>query len=187
MIRRKSKNICGHWDCNRHIPDNQFLCTEHYEDWDNGLVDQCPKCDRFKDINYQLCLDCYLGRRVAPWKPPVVIPVPKQQYKVEYSDAWIDGYMRRDRFLVYILGLDNGEFYVGHTTDLRKRLSEHREQQTSSTAGRNPKLQYLQSVATQVAAELREAELKRLIESNPDQVRLMIEDFQGHMRELGFQ
>ena len=133
---------------------------------------------------YQLCLDCYFGRPVAQWEPPVEIPAQKQSYKVEYSEAWVDGYMRPDRFFVYILELDDGTLDVGHTADIRKQLAEYREQKTSSTAGRNAKLQYLQIVATQQAAELREAELKRLIESNPSQIRLMFADFHQHMREF---
>ncbi len=185
MLRRKSRNICGHWGCQKRIPDDEFLCAEHYDDWVNGLIDRCPKCGRFKDVSYQLCLDCYFGRPVAQWEPPVEIPAQKQSYKVEYSEAWVDGYMRPDRFFVYILELDDGTLYVAHTTDLRKQLSEYREQKTASTAGRNPRLQYLQIVATKDAAELRETELKRLIASNPEQIGLMIYDFRGHMRDLG--
>ena len=134
---------------------------------------------------YRLCLDCYFGRRVARRKPLTVIPSQKQSYKVEYSDAWVDGYLRPDRFFVYILEFDEGYFYVGHTADLRKQLAEHGVQKTSPTTGRNPQLQYLHIVATKKAAELHEAELKKLIESNPRQIRLMISHFRGRMRELG--
>ena len=186
-MRRKSGNICGYWDCNKRIPDNDFLCTEHHKAWADGLLDQCPKCSRFKDIMYQLCLDCYFGRRVAQWKPLVAIPTQKQAYKVEYSDAWVDGHLRPDRFFVYVLQFDEGYFHVGHTADLRERLAEHGFQKKSPAAGRNPQLQYLQIVATQKAAELREDELKKLIESNPDQVRLMISHFRDQMRELGLE
>ena len=135
---------------------------------------------------YQLCLDCYFGRPIKPWKPSAEIPTRKQAYKVQYSDAWTDGFMRRDKFFVYILELDDKVLYVGHTTDLHEQLSEYRKQKTSSLAGRDAKLQYVQIVATQKAAELREDELKRLIKSNPDQIHLMIADFRGQMRELGY-
>jgi len=136
---------------------------------------------------YQLCLDCYFGRPFAHWEPPAVIPAPKQTYKVEYSEAWTDGYMEPERCFVYIVEFDDENFYVGHAPDMRKRLSELGAQGTSSTAGRNPKLQYLEAAATQRAAELREDELKRLIDSNPRQIRLMITRFHGRMRELGFE
>jgi len=93
--------------------------------------------------------------------------------------------MEPGRCFVYIIELDDEILYVGHTTDISKRLSEYRDQKASSTAGRKPKLQYLETAATQKAAELREDELKRLVHSNPDQIRLMITKFHEHMREVG--
>jgi len=135
---------------------------------------------------YQLCLDCYFGRPVKPWKPTVEIPAPKKTQKVELSEAWVDGHMRPDRFFIYILELDDGVLYVGHTADLREHLSEHKAQKVSATAGRSPKLQYAQIVATKEVAEEREIELKELIRSNPDQIHLMITDFRGRMHELGY-
>ena len=88
---------------------------------------------------------------------------------------------------VYILELDGGGFYADYTADLRKRFAEHKAQKIPSSAGRNPRLQYVQTIATQRAAELRVAELKRLIESNPEQIRLMIKDFRAHLRESGLE
>lgn len=186
MFRRKSKIICGYWDCNKRISGDDFLCAEHYEDWVNGFLDQCPECGRFKDKLYRLCLDCYYGRPVAPWKPPAAMPTSRQHYKVEYSDAWVDGHLMPDKFFVYILEFDDGGFYVGHTKDLREQFSEHRNPEKSSDAIRNPKLHYVQIVATEKAAELRKTELKKLLNSNPEQIRLMIFDFRGHMHQLGF-
>ena len=130
---------------------------------------------------YPQCLDCYFGRRVAPWKPTVAIPTQKNSYRIEYSDAWIDPFLRPDKVFVYIIRFDDGDLCVGRTTDLRKRLREHREK------GNNPQLDYLHIVATEGAAELRESELKRLIDSNPRQIDLMISEFHGRMRELGFE
>ena len=187
VVKRKRENTCGHWDCKKPVAENSFLCSQHYEDWTRGLMDRCPKCGRFKEVKYQLCLDCYFGRPVATWEPRTVIPTSKQYRKVEYSDTWVDGYMRPDRFFVYILELDGGYLYVGHTEDLRKRLAEHREQKIPSAPGYNPKLQYVQIVATQKVAELHEDELKRLLISNPEQIHLMIDDFCQRMRELGFE
>jgi len=183
-MRRKSENICGYWKCNRHIPYNHFLCAEHYEDWQYGLINRCPRCGRFKDALYELCLDCVYRRPVTRWEPPVVISTANQHYNVEHFDAWIKGDKRADRFFVYILKLDNGDFYVGQTRELRERLSEHRDNKTSSTAGRNPKFQYFEVLPTREAAELREAELKRLKDSNPRQIRRMIIGFQDIIREL---
>jgi len=85
---------------------------------------------------------------------------------------------------VYILKLDNGDFYVGHTRELRERLSEHRDQKVASTAGCNPKLQYFEVLSTREAAKEREAELKRLEDSNPRQIRRMIIAFADLIREI---
>ena len=179
--KRKNRNSCGFWECNKNIPDEAFLCDEHYEAWEKGLIDQCPNCERFKEVMYPQCLNCHFGRRVAPWKPPVAIPTQKKSYRIEYSDAWVDPFLRPDKFFVYIIRFDDGDLHVGHTNDLRKQLREHKEK------GNNPQLDYLHIVATERAAELRESELKGLIHSNPSQIDLMISDFHGHMRELGFE
>ena len=157
---RKGENICGYFECDRRIPYNHFLCTEHYEDWEDGFIDQCPRCGRFKDSMYELCLDCAYHRPFTPWKPSTAIPNINQRYRLEHSDTWAKGDKGAERFFVYILKLDDGYFYVGQTRELRERLSEHRDQKTASTAGRNPKLQYFEILPTREAAELREAELK---------------------------
>ncbi len=179
--KRKSKNSCGFWDCKQPIPGGDFLCAEHYRAWEKGFIDQCPNCERFKEIMYPQCLNCYFGRRVTPWKPSVVIPTQQQPYRIEYSDAWIDPHHRPDKFFVYIIRLDDGNLHVGRTADLRQRFRNHKE------PGHQPQLDYLHIVATEQAAELRESELKRLIDSNPRQINLMISEFHGRMSELGFE
>jgi len=103
---------------------------------------------------------------------------------LEHSDVWKDGDRGTDEFFVYVLKLDNGDFYVGHTRELRERLSEHNDQKVSSTAGRNPKLQYFEVLSTREAAEEREAELKRVKASNPRQIRRMIISFHDLVREI---
>lgn len=181
MLRKESRSACGYWDCEKHLPDNQFPCPEHYKEWEEGTLDRCPKCGRFKDVQY---LDDYFGRPVTEWEPSVAIPAPKQYYQVEFSEDWTDGYMMPERVFVYILEFADGGFYSGNTTDMRQRLAEHRDAKIPLTAGRNPKLQYLEIVATQKSAELREAELKRLVESNPRQIQLMVSKFHDHMVEI---
>lgn len=185
MFWRRRKNICGYWDCTHQIPDDSFLCREHYEHWINGVIDRCPRCGRFKDVMYQFCQDCYFGRQVAPWQPSVEIPPPNQTYQVEYSETWTDGYMQPERYFVYILEFGDGDFYVGHTSDIRERLADHREGKISPIIHGAPRLEYLEVVANERSALLREAELKRLLETNPRQIHLMTNQFVEHLRELG--
>ncbi len=184
MTRGKSANTCGYWECNRRIRHGHFLCTDHWQYRQDGLIDQCPKCHRFKDARYPLCLDCRDGRPVAPWEPPAAIPTLNRPNGLEHSDAWKKGDRGADEFFVYVLKLDNGDFYVGQTRELRERLSEHKDQKVSSTAGRNPKLQYFEVLSTREAAELREAELKRVKDSNTRQIRRMIISFHDLVREI---
>jgi len=185
MFWRRKKNICGYWDCSRRIPDDSFLCAGHYQNWVEGIIDRCPKCARFKDVMFERCQDCYYGRKVKPWQPSVEIPAQNQLYRVEYSELWTDGHMQPERHFIYILEFGDGGFYVGHTTDMRRRLADHREGKIALTFGGSPRLEYLEVATDEKAALLREAELKRLLESNPHQIRLMTNRFVERMRELG--
>jgi len=180
----KGSNICGYWSCTRRIRSNHFLCIEHYDDWEDGFIDECPKCGRFKDAEYKLCLDCARGRSTSRWKPSVKIPSPKQRYKPEHSKAWEKGDKEAGRFFVYILKLDDGSFYVGQTRELRERMSEHRDNKTPSTAGKNPKLQFFAIMPDRETAALAEIELKKLLDSNPRQIRRIILGFQDLIREV---
>jgi predicted GIY-YIG superfamily endonuclease len=186
MFWRKKKNICEYWDCNKGIPDDDFLCAEHYQKWIDASIDKCPKCNRFKDITERLCLDCQLGRQVKPKKLPAETPKPKQ-YRKGSSEAKTDGYVRPGRCFIYILEFGEGDFNIGYTADVYRQFPELREQKNSATAGHKARLQYLELAVSEEAAKLREAELKILIKTNPDQIRTMASDFHKHMRELGLE
>ena len=170
---------CQYWNCNRTIGANHFLCAEHYEDYEDYVVDKCPECGRYKDIEFDVCKDCYAA--------PIRKSVTRESYpqiKVEHSKAWEKGDQGVGKFFVYILKNNTGEFYAGHTRDLRVRLGEHRDGKTKSTSGKNLTLQYYEIVNNRKAAEQKEAELKRLIISNERKVRIMIQEFQDLHREV---
>ena len=95
--------------------------------------------------------------------------------------------MSHDRRFIYVFEFDDGVFYVGHTADISDVLSRFRERTDSSIVTHNPRLQYVESAINEEAAELRESELKKLILSNPDQMRMMAIDFHNQMRELGLE
>jgi len=63
---------------------------------------------------------------------------------------------------VYVLESEkDGEFYVGYTTDVRKRVKEHNERQVRSTKGRLPmKLIYWEGCIKRQDATRREKYLK---------------------------
>jgi predicted GIY-YIG superfamily endonuclease len=187
MFWRKKKHVCAHWDCNRVIPEDELLCPEHYSKWVEGLIDKCPKCGRLKDVMYYMCLDCYVGRKIKNKKPVVDLPKPKKAYRIEYTDNWSDAYLERGKCYIYILELDDGVLYIGHTTDIYSRLAEVRQGKKSPGARQAPRLHYLEIAINENAAETRVLELKRLVQSNPGQIEAMSTEFHHHMREFGLE
>lgn len=170
---------CRYWNCNKTIRANHFLCSEHYEDWENYLIDKCPECGRYKDVEYDICKDCF-----STLKRKSVEKKPSSPVRIEHSKAWEKGDKGVEKFFVYILKDDKGGFYIGQTRDLRIRLGEHRDGKTKSTSGRNLKLQYFEEVSSRKSAELKEVELKNLVNSNERKIRKMIQDFQDRVREV---
>jgi len=185
MVWPKKKHTCGYWDCKTHIEEDEILCALHKEKWLVGLVDRCPECQRFKDVMYYRCLDCYVGRKVKKQETPTVVPEPNQKYRIEYSDEWTDGHLRADRCYIYIVGFDDGSLQVGQTTNIRERLAEFKKTRKSDR-GKNPTLEYLEMAADEKSAEYRINELERIMKSNPGQIAAMTFEFHHHMRDFGF-
>jgi predicted GIY-YIG superfamily endonuclease len=178
----QNSNMCRYFSCNRPIQGHRFLCAEHYRDWKSGLVDECPNCGQFKNAEYKLCLNSAQEQPQPRRKSATAVSDRKARYAPESSKAWIKGDKRTARFFVYILKLDGGDFYVGHTRELRERMSEHRDNTTVSTAGRHPSLRYFEILPSRETAASREAELKELARSNPRQIRRLIIGFQDLVR-----
>jgi putative endonuclease len=65
-------------------------------------------------------------------------------------------------YYVYLLKLENTKknFYIGYTSDLRRRLREHQSGNTQITRGKNPKLIYYESFLNKGLAVKREDNLK---------------------------
>ena len=88
------------------------------------------------------------------------------------------------KFFVYILLLEGGELYVGHTRELRERMLEHRNGITASTAGKNPKLQYFEITPTRESAMLREYEIKKIVRNNRREIFRMITTLRDLISEM---
>ena len=110
----------------------------------------------------------------------------KDRYQEEYSPKWEAGDIGATEFYVYILKLEGGVFYVGHTRELRERLMEHRDGDTKSTAGKNPKLVWFGTVQTRDEATRLEVELKRICDKNPRELRRRVRHFQDLVEQLDF-
>jgi predicted GIY-YIG superfamily endonuclease len=176
---------CAYWSCRQEVKGRNYLCSDHYEDYREHIIDKCPDCGRYKDEEYELCLDCRNKLRVfSQSNGNRITNGKKTKYKIEHSKSWEKADEGAECFFVYILKLDNGEFYVGHTRELRERLAEHRDGNTASIPEGRFRLQYFETLPTREAAEQREVELKRLREKNLRQIRRMIIGFQDLLREV---
>jgi len=112
------------------------------------------------------------------------VSVQQQEYTPNPPKFWSEKDAGVTRFFVYILLLEDGELYVGHTRELRERMLEHRHGITSSTAGRNPSLRYFEITPTREAAMLREHELKQIVKKNRREIYRIITSFQDLVSEL---
>ena len=173
------------WSCQQSIRGDHFLCYDHYLEFQDGLIDECPGCGLAKGKQYDVCLDCYDDSAL---KTVRFTPSRGQRwYKEEYSPAWEAQDATAERFFVYILKLSNGSFYAGQTRELRERLYEHRGGRgAKTTAGKNPKLVWYSVVPTRDAATKLEVELKQLVDSNPREITRMVVSFQDLQRELDY-
>ena len=96
--------------------------------------------------------------------------------------------VKREVRHLYILKLDGGKFYVGQTTELELRMAEHRDGQTQSTAGKNPRLVYFEEFIGD--REALDEEKKRLIllnNRNPRAIRRILADWQRLYRLMDFE
>ena len=174
---------CEFWSCRGAIRDDHFLCRDHYARLQEGSIAKCPLCDRYKDAQYETCLECdtkprprATGERRAPY-----------QATRDPDPAWEAGDAEATSFFTYVLKLDGGQFYVGQTRDLRARLMEHRHGTGASVPrGKNPKLQWFATMSTRRQAMAKEKQLKELLKRNPRALRKLIIDFRDIHRELEF-
>lgn len=147
--------LCG---CNRIIPGRHFLCRDHYTECEAGAIDQCPACGRYKDVSYDVCRDCY--------EQTVSASDIKRANAGQQGNRGFRADNGADRFFVYALLMNNGEYYIGQTREIHERWREHRSGMSHQTRGRESKLQWFTTVTTRKEATDLEAELQQL-NSNP--------------------
>ena len=93
-----------------------------------------------------------------------------------------------DRFFVYILLMNGGQYYIGQTREIHERLHEHRNNMTQSTKGREPKLQWFTTVSTRREATDLEKELQKLNSSAVGRraINRLIVDFKQLFEQLDY-
>lgn len=173
MTTRKSNKTCAFQDCPLSIPTWFELCAPHNAAKQKDEIDQCPTCDQYKDAKFHLCRSCN-----AVSKNQTTSSTPPSKYEPESNPKWDAADQEGDVFFIYILKLDGGKFYAGHTRELRERMGEHRDGKTISTAGKNPLLVWFDVVDTREEAAKGEAYMKELIDRNEREVRRMVNEFQ---------
>ncbi len=177
MTTRQSSGVCAYQDCEQRIAAWYKLCRSHNEAKDKREIDECPKCEQYKDSNYPLCRNCNASARNQG-------SARQGKYEPESNPKWEAADQEGDVFFVYILKLDGGKFYAGHTRELRERMGEHRDGKTKSTVGKNPRLVWFDVVDTREEAADGESQLKELIDKNEREVRRMVRAFQDLVSEV---
>ena len=168
---------CQHQNCDQRIRPWFELCAPHNESKKNGEIDQCPHCHQYKETQYPQCRHCHAANQPNKSQQP-------GKYQPESNPKWDAADRPDDLFFVYILKLNGGQFYAGHTRELRERMSEHRDGKTPSTAGKNPRLVWFDTVDTRDVAADAEAHLKYLIDHNEREIRRMVTEFLDLIREV---
>ena len=173
MATKQSGKSCGYQDCSETILPWFELCAPHNTAKQKGEIDQCPNCGQYKDTKFPLCRTCNAVSRNQ------TSPSPRPgRYEPESNPKWDAADQEGDVFFIYILKLDGGKFYAGHTRELRERMGEHRDGKTRSTAGKTPLLVWFDVVDSREEAAEGEAYLKELIDRNEREIRRMVNEFQ---------
>ena len=175
--------VCEFWECSVRVRQGHFLCLAHYNDQRDGLIDKCSGCGKYKDAQYEFCLRCFHSKKKGSATPQ---RQNQSQYRKESSPAWQARDATAERFFVYILKLNDGNFYAGQTRELRERLSEHHDGLVPSTSKKEPKLVWFAALPSREAAASTEVDLKKLIDANPREIRRMVIGFSDMVRELDF-
>jgi hypothetical protein len=181
----KKTSTCAYWDCCSKVPEGEFLCAQHKEKWQLGLIDRCPDCGRFKDVMYYQCQDCHYGLKPKSKQLPDKVPEPPRKISVKYTESRPESYLSGERRFVFIIGFEDGHQSIGLTKDMKKHLNEIKK--LKKKGEENPGLDYLEIVAGQAAAEMRVVEIQDIARSNPRQIVAMTLEFHHHMKEFGFE
>jgi len=150
--------------CTRPASYSKPLCYEHWQWYDRWEISECERCHRFDELvgeftEEDLCWECVDRERRGFPPSPVQAHAPVS---------------RRVRYL-YILKLSDGTYYVGQTNDLALRIAEHRDGQTKTTAGRQPRLVWFERWIGQTKElNVEEARLTKQAKDNPRAIRRMI-------------
>lgn len=110
----------------------------------------------------------------------------KKSNTSRFPQQWAKNDEGCSKFYTYILKLQKGDLYIGHTRELQARLLEHKEDLTHSTAGEHPKLRYFEILPTREAARNRELELQHLLKNNRRELIRLMSEFRSLVAQIEF-
>lgn len=177
-------SVCALWSCDRSIRAGHVVCREHWDDYSDGALDECPECGRLKDSTYEFCLPCNRnsGKRTRADRSKVKETRTRYASVGSVPPPMSDG--ATDEFYVYICETNDGAFYVGQTNDIRSRMWEHKVGKTKSLIGKAPRLVWFSTVRTRADALAYEKELTRLKSKNERPIRRMVTAFRDVIKEV---
>lgn len=170
---------CEYWDCESNIREDHFLCAEHYPLYKENLIDKCASCGKFKDTKYELCLLCRKRMKTKP--------IPRTLKNAGRSPSEVTNESIADLdadYHVYIMKLNDNNYYVGQTDDLRSRILEHKDGQVTNTAGKSPSLVWFDMATSREHALQLEMHLKEIKNKNPRMFYRLILRFGDLVREI---
>jgi len=81
-----SMKKCAFWACSVAIDDSKQLCKEHEMQCNEGYINQCPKCDSYKETRYLQCWACYNKEKAIPANKKITGVTPgKSQIKASLA------------------------------------------------------------------------------------------------------
>lgn len=166
---------------------------------------KCRRCGNEFDFSYEVarhnlpgypiiypkhCTDCFRVLNSEQTADKLTCPGRDgERILQEYDPNWPKALYGTSQYLVYILsmtGIQGIEFYVGHTENIRDRLSAHRSYQVPSTRGKDPRLVWFCEAATREEATRLEAELKGVNDQNSDMIKEMVASFRNLVGKLDY-
>ena len=103
-------------------------------------------------------------------------------YRQEWSPKWEKGDRNCNEFFAYLLEMNDGSFYAGHTRALRERIWE----QKNKHSDRQPNCVWFDTFPTRDEASLKELRLKKLIKKDPRKIRTMVLSFKDLVSTLEY-
>ena len=181
--------LCEFVECDESIRSNHHLCRPHWEEEQEDEIDKCDGCGQYKLSQYEFCLDCKREqsrskKKASGTKSKSKVAESKPEYVLDAPDPRPRKDEDTDVFYVYLLLLNDGKFYAGHTNNLKARLVEHKRGKTRSTADKKPRLVWFSRTRTRSDATSYEQELRKICQNENDRaVTTMVIEFL-ELREL---